>query len=160
MPTWRVCQSLHKGENSRASPWTTLSWSLFSVVTLAKSLKETRSWTNWKRKLFCPYGNDIRLLIGSDTGWQSSFALFYCANTTLLITVYIRTVSSWDMMTAAPSYIYSCSIGHILEHEICHLGCWAGKGKFLKRRNFCLSKQLFEVVFSCFEGQKKNLNFF
>ena len=24
MPTWRVCQSLHKKENSRASPWTTL----------------------------------------------------------------------------------------------------------------------------------------
>ena len=24
-----------------------------------------------------------------------------------------------------PSSIYSCSIGHILEHEICHFGCWA-----------------------------------
>ena len=24
-----------------------------------------------------------------------------------------------------PSSIYSCSIGHILEYEICHLGCWA-----------------------------------
>ena len=72
-PLYNACwTSLHKGANSRASPWTTLSWSLFSVVTLAKSLKETRSWTNWKRKLFCPYGNDIRLLIGSDTGWQSS----------------------------------------------------------------------------------------
>ena len=59
-----------------------------------------------------------------------------------------------------PSSTYSCSIGHILEHEICHLGCWAGKGKFLKRRNFCLSKQLFEVVFSCFEGQKKIQIFF
>ena len=54
-----------------------------------------------------------------------------------------------------PSSIYSSSIGHILEHEICHLGCWAGKGKFLKRWNFCLSKQLFEVVFSCFDCQKK-----
>ena len=59
-----------------------------------------------------------------------------------------------------PSSIYSCSIGHILEHEICHLGCWAGKGKFLKRRNFCLSKQLFEVVFSCFEGQNFFFKFF
>ena len=32
----------------------------------------------------------------------------------------------------SPSYIYSCSIGHIWEHEFCHLGCWAVKGKFLK----------------------------
>ena len=30
-----------------------------------------------------------------------------------------------------PSSIYSCSISHILEHEICHLGCWAVKEKFL-----------------------------
>ena len=37
----------------------------------------------------------------------------------------------------SPSSIYSCSIGHILEHEVCHLGCWAVKEKFLKRRNFC-----------------------
>ena len=46
-----------------------------------------------------------------------------------------------------PSSIYSCSIDHILEHEFCHLGCWAVKGKFLKRRNFCLSMLLFGVVF-------------
>ena len=26
-----------------------------------------------------------------------------------------------------PSSIYSCSIGHIWEHEFCHLGCWAVK---------------------------------
>jgi len=53
-----------------------------------------------------------------------------------------------------PSSIYSCSIGHIWEHEFCHLGCWAVKGKFLKRRNFCLSMLLFGVVFLCFQGQK------
>ena len=58
------------------------------------------------------------------------------------------------------SSIYSCSIGHIWEHEFCHLGCWAVKGKFLKRRNFCLSMLLFGLVFSIFWGQKKNLNFF
>ena len=28
-----------------------------------------------------------------------------------------------------PSYIYSCSIGHILEHEFCHLGCRADVGQ-------------------------------
>ena len=35
------------------------------------------------------------------------------------------------------------------------LGCWAGKGKYLKRRNFCLSMQLLGVFFSTFWGQKK-----
>ena len=49
-----------------------------------------------------------------------------------------------------PSSIYSCSIDHILEHEFCHLGCWAAlwavSEKFLKRRNFCLS--MLGVVFS------------
>jgi hypothetical protein len=30
----------------------------------------------------------------------------------------------------------------------------------LKRRNFCLSKQLFEVVFSTFSGQKRNSKYF
>ena len=54
-----------------------------------------------------------------------------------------------------PSYIYSCSIGHILEHEFCHLGCRAVKGKFLKQRNFCLSMLLFEVFFSTFWWQKQ-----
>ena len=54
-----------------------------------------------------------------------------------------------------PSSIYSCSIRHIWEHEFCHLGCWAVKEKFLKWRNFCLSKQLFEVIFSTFWGRKK-----
>ena len=49
-----------------------------------------------------------------------------------------------------PSSIYSCSIDHILEHEFCHLGCWAVSEKFLKRRNFCLSMLLFGVVFSTF----------
>ena len=59
-----------------------------------------------------------------------------------------------------PSSICSWSIGHIWEHEFCHLGCWVVKEKFLKRRNFCLSKQLFEVVFSCFEDQKFNFSIF
>ena len=59
-----------------------------------------------------------------------------------------------------PSSIYSCSIGHILEHDFCHLGCWAVKGKFLKRPNFCLSMLLFGVVFSTFCGQKNNFSIF
>ena len=49
-----------------------------------------------------------------------------------------------------PSSIYSCSIDHFLEHEICHLGCLGRNKKFLKRPNFCLSMQLFRVVFSTF----------
>ena len=54
-----------------------------------------------------------------------------------------------------PSFIYSCSIGHIWEHEFCHLGSLGRIRKFLKRRNFCLSMLLFEVVFSTFYRQKK-----
>ena len=62
--------------------------------------------------------------------------------------------------TVYPSSIYSCSIGHIWKHEFCHLGCWAVKGKFLKRPNFCLSMLLFGVVFSTFCGQKNNFSIF
>ena len=47
-----------------------------------------------------------------------------------------------------------------LEHELCHLGCWAVSEKFLKRRNFCLSMLLFWVVFSCFHGHKIIFIFF
>ena len=45
---------------------------------ICRNLSKDRSQklTNWKRKLFCPYGNDIRLLIGSDTGWCLSTLLF------------------------------------------------------------------------------------
>ena len=59
-----------------------------------------------------------------------------------------------------PSSIYSCSIGLIFKHEFCHLGCWAVSEKFLKRRNFCLSMQLFGVIFSCFDSQRVNLLIF
>ena len=66
--------------------------------------------------------------------------------------------NAWSKYVYLPSSIYSCSIDHILEHEFCHLGCWAPlwavSEKFLKRRNFCLSMLLFGVVFSCFHGQK------
>ena len=58
------------------------------------------------------------------------------------------------LIDISPCSIYSCSIRHIWEHEICHLGCWAEE-KFLKQRNFCLSMLLFLVVFSTFCGQKK-----
>ena len=46
---------------------------------------------------------------------------------------------------SGPSSIYSCSIDRILEYVFCHLGCWAVKGKFLKRPNFYLSTLLFGV---------------
>ena len=100
--------------------------------------------------------------------WNSNLKRTLLCNTTALkyickrmikIKFKIRMISSffWVLRSShEPSSIYSCSIGHIWEHELCHLGCWAVKEKFLKRRNFCLSKQLFEVVFSCFEGQKFN----
>ena len=55
-----------------------------------------------------------------------------------------------DIFGYNPSSIYSCSIDYFLEHEICHLGCLGRNKKFLKRPNFCLSMQLFRVVFSTF----------
>ena len=63
--------------------------------------------------------------------------------------------------TQKPSSIYSCSIDPILEHEFCHLGCWAIKRKFLKRRNFCLIKYAtFWGGFFNFLWTKKELNIF
>ena len=48
------------------------------------------------------------------------------------------------------SSIYSCFLSHILEREFCYLVCWAAKGskgKFLKRRNFCLpSSRNFNMI--------------
>ena len=67
-----------------------------------------------------------------------------------------KILGSTFQCTLSPSSIHIYFIGHIWEHEFCHLGCWAVKEKFLKRRNICLRKQLFELVFSCFEGQKFN----
>ena len=58
-----------------------------------------------------------------------------------------------------PSSIYSCSKGHIWEHEFCHLDCWAVMEKFLERRKFCLSVLLFGVVFSISCGQNFFFNF-
>jgi hypothetical protein len=69
-------------------------------------------------------------------------------------------IITYFLAEGTPSSIYSCSIGQILEHEFCHLGCWAVKEKFLKRRNFCLSMLLFGVFFLNFHGHKFNLNFF
>ena len=41
---------------------------------------------------------------------------FFCANSSLI---------SFNSFYPFPSSIYSCSIGLILKHEFCHLGCWA-----------------------------------
>ena len=35
----------------------------------------------------------------------------------------------WLKNLFRPSYIYSCSIDHILEHAFCYLGCWAVLGQ-------------------------------
>ena len=58
------------------------------------------------------------------------------------------------------SSIYSCSIGHIWEHQFCHLGCWAVKGKFLKRRNFCFKYATFWGDFFNFLWAKNFFNIF
>ena len=56
--------------------------------------------------------------------------------------------------------LYSCSIGHIWKHEFCHLGCWAVKGKFLKRRNFCFKYATFWGDFFNFLWAKNFLKIF
>ena len=45
-----------------------------------------------------------------------------------------------------------------LQATFCNMNSaiWAVKGKFLKQRNFCLSMLLFEVVFTCFHGERCN----
>ena len=53
-----------------------------------------------------------------------------------------------------PGFIYSCSISHIWEHELClgQLGSLDSKGKFLK---FCSSMLLLRASFSCFNDKTK-----
>ena len=59
-----------------------------------------------------------------------------------------------------PSYIYSCSINHILEHEFCHLSCCAVREKIPKLRNFCLSMLLLGMVFFMFSWAKMIFSIF
>ena len=91
------------------------------------------------------------LILARNTKWLNEISLFQYEN--LKSNLYIK-------FHLVPSSIYSCSIGHIWEHEFCHLGSLGRIKKFLKRWNFCLSMLLFEVVFSTFYRQKKkNFNF-
>ena len=49
----------------------------------------------------------------------------------------------------------SCSIGHILEHEICHLGCWAEKENFWNDGISAKVSNFLGWFFQLFEGKKK-----
>ena len=69
-------------------------------------------------------------------------------------------VTTKTFFCSTPSSIYSCSIGHILEHDffcLGHLGCAGSQGKKVDLRN---SEQLLRVVFSTFWGQNKFLKIF
>ena len=58
----------------------------------------------------------------------------------------------------APSSIYSFSIGHILVHEFCHLGCWAVLWKISETTKILLKYATFGGGFLMFHGQKiKNM---
>ena len=64
------------------------------------------------------------------------------------------------LVSASLSFIYSWSISHFLEHEffcLGRLGSQGSKEKKVDLRNF---EQLFRVVFSTFDGQKKIFFFF
>ena len=111
--------------------------SVFNNVFLAMSALKTRLYSTWLQ-----YSHrGIQYLNGQEEVGGLSVKSFiqWCIGR-------FPNIFFWQQ----PSSIYSCSIGHILEHEFCHLGCWAVKEKFLKRQNFRLSKQLFKVVFSTF----------
>ena len=98
-------------------------------------------------KIFIPFNSNLNLQSYVDSSAASrKNVLFFMIS--VLASNALATIKCFDF---TPSSIYSCSIGHILEHEFCHLGCWAVSEKFLKRRNFCL---LFGVDFLCFHGQK------
>ena len=56
----------------------------------------------------------------------------------------------------SPSSIYSCSIGHILEHEFFSLGRLGSSGSKEKKVDLSYSEQLLRVVLSTFCGQKKS----
>ena len=53
-----------------------------------------------------------------------------------------------------PSFIYSWSIGHTLEHEFFCLGRLGSQGSKEKKVDLRNSEQLLRVVFSTFCGQK------
>ena len=59
--------------------------------------------------------------------------------------------------TSYPSFIYSCSVGQILQHEIFCLGRLGSSGSKEKKVDF---EQLLRVGFSTFLGQNKIQNFF
>ena len=58
-----------------------------------------------------------------------------------------------------PSSIYSCSIVHILEHEFCHLGCWALLEKISETTEFVLKYATFWGGFFMFSWAKKDLTY-
>ena len=62
----------------------------------------------------------------------------------------------WLLTSAEdPSSIYSCSIGHILEHEFCHLGCWAVLWKISETTKILLKYATFEGGFFNFLRAKQ-----
>jgi hypothetical protein len=55
-------------------------------------------------------------------------------------------------VSRVPSSIYSCSIGHIVEHEFCHLGWWVVLGKISETTEILLNYATFLggfLMFSC-----------
>ena len=64
--------------------------------------------------------------------------------------------SDFIFASQRPSSIYSCSIGHIWEHEFCHLGCWAVLWKISETTKILLLVSYFwGWFFQLFEGKKR-----
>ena len=59
-----------------------------------------------------------------------------------------------------PSSIYSCSIGHILEHEFFCLGRLGSSGSKEKKRIWVILSNFWKWFFQLFAGKKKKSKFF
>ena len=72
----------------------------------------------------------------------------------------IQMVLHLAQFSSNSSFVYSWSIGHILEHEFFCLGRLGSHGKKEKKVDLRNSDQLLRVVFSTFGGQNKHFQKF
>ena len=84
------------------------------------------------------------------TSRQRHGVLFFQPQCCLYVILKLLRILKWSN----PSFIYSWSIGHILEHEFFCLGCLGSQGSKEKKVDLRFSEQLLRVVFSTFCGQK------
>ena len=79
-------------------------------------------------KIIWPLAYQLKLQSCFVTGWircwRSKFPSHWLSDRLSYESAIVLKLEVLDL-GLLPSSIYSCSIGHSLEHEFCHLGCWA-----------------------------------